>query len=223
MSTGSRAVKSCPVADSDRLGHQLEEAVLLQQDYESSASKLKMLEKQVKMLRQEKDEVHKVVPGNEAEAGRSCLLCSEGLVPCEQQLADSLERLRSQSKELKEAHSQRKLALQEFSELSERMADLRSSKQRLSRQLRDKEEEMDALLQKLDTTRQEIRKTEKIRKEVSEADPRASSGGVYSCSVHQLEAQLDDAKAEASKERKLREHSEVYSKQLETEVKSLKV
>uniref|UniRef100_H2UXC9 non-specific serine/threonine protein kinase n=1 Tax=Takifugu rubripes TaxID=31033 RepID=H2UXC9_TAKRU len=129
------------LADSDRLEHQLEEAVMLQQDYESSASKLKMLEKQVKMLRQEKDDVHK-------------------------QLSDSLERLRSQSKELKEAHSQRKLALQEFSELSERMADLRSSKQRLSRQLRDKEEEMDALLQKLDAMRQEIRKTEKIRKEL---------------------------------------------------------
>lgn len=46
------------------------------------------------------------------------------------------------------------------------MADLRSSKQRLSRQLRDKEEEMDALLQKMDAMRQEIRKTEKNRKEV---------------------------------------------------------
>lgn len=52
---------SSVVADSDRLEHQLEEAVLLQQDFESSASKLKMLEKQVKILRQEKDEVHKVV------------------------------------------------------------------------------------------------------------------------------------------------------------------
>ena len=41
--------------------------------------------------------------------------------------------------------------------------------------------------------------------------------------VSQLEAQLDDAKAEASKDRKLREHSEVYSKQLETELESLKV
>lgn len=80
-----------------------------------------------------------------------------------------MERLRSQTKELKEAHSQRKLALQEFSDLSERMADLRSSKQRLSRQLRDKEEEMDALLQKMDAMRQEIRKTEKNRKEVSQS------------------------------------------------------
>lgn len=33
----------------------------LRQDYESSAAKLKILEKQVKTLRQEKDEVHKVV------------------------------------------------------------------------------------------------------------------------------------------------------------------
>lgn len=85
----------------------------------------------------------------------------------EQQLSESLDRMRSQTKELKEAHSQRKLALTEFSELSERMGELRSSKQRLSRQLRDKEEEMDTLLQKMDTMRQEIRKIEKNRKEVS--------------------------------------------------------
>lgn len=49
------------------------------------------------------------------------------------------------------------------------MAELRSSKQRLSRQLRDKEEEMDALMQKMDALRQEIRKTEKNRKEVRRA------------------------------------------------------
>ncbi|XP_024147044.1 serine/threonine-protein kinase MRCK beta isoform X2 [Oryzias melastigma] len=129
------------LADSDRLEHQLEEAVTLRQDYESSASKLKTLEKQVKALRQEKEDVHK-------------------------QLADSLERMRSLTKELKDAHSQRKLALQEYSELSERMAELRSSKQRLSRQLRDKEEEADGLLQKMDGMRQEMRKMEKNRKEL---------------------------------------------------------
>uniref|UniRef100_A0A1A8EUV5 non-specific serine/threonine protein kinase n=2 Tax=Nothobranchius korthausae TaxID=1143690 RepID=A0A1A8EUV5_9TELE len=129
------------LADSDRLEHQLEEAVILRQDYESSASKLKTLEKQVKTLRHEKEEIHK-------------------------QVSDSLERLRSQSKELKEVHSQRKIAVQEFSELSERMAELRSSKMRLSRQLRDKEEEMDTQLQKMDALRQEIRKTEKNRKEL---------------------------------------------------------
>ncbi|KAJ8399206.1 hypothetical protein AAFF_G00415850 [Aldrovandia affinis] len=166
------------LADSDRLEHQLEEAVTLRQDYETSSTKLKALDKQVKALRQEKEDIHK-------------------------QLVESLERLKSQTKELKDAHQQRKLAMQEFSELNERMAELRSHKQRLSRQLRDKEEEMEVVMQKIDAMRQEIRKTEKARKE--------------------LEAQLEDAKAEASKERKLREHSEIYSKQLESELETLKV
>uniref|UniRef100_A0A9J8D4W0 non-specific serine/threonine protein kinase n=1 Tax=Cyprinus carpio carpio TaxID=630221 RepID=A0A9J8D4W0_CYPCA len=85
------------LADSDRLEHQLEEAVTLRQDFESSSTKLKALDKQVKALKQEKEDIHK------------------------------------------------------------------------------------------------------------------------------LESQLEDARAEASKERKLREHSEVYSKQLESELETLKV
>uniref|UniRef100_A0A9J7YZS7 non-specific serine/threonine protein kinase n=1 Tax=Cyprinus carpio carpio TaxID=630221 RepID=A0A9J7YZS7_CYPCA len=166
------------LADSDRLEHQLEEAVTLRQDFESSSTKLKALDKQVKALKLEKEDIHK-------------------------QLVESLDRLKSQTKELKDAHQQRKLAMQEFSELNERMAELRSQKQRLSRQLRDKEEEMEVVMQKIDAMRQDIRKTEKARKE--------------------LESQLEDACAEASKERKLREHSEVYSKQLESELEMLKV
>ncbi|XP_051501038.1 serine/threonine-protein kinase MRCK beta isoform X2 [Myxocyprinus asiaticus] len=166
------------LADSDRLEHQLEEAVTLRQDFESSSTKLKALDKQVKALKQEKEDIHK-------------------------QLVESLDRLKSQTKELKDAHQQRKLAMQEFSEVNERMAELRSQKQRLSRQLRDKEEEMEVVMQKIDAMRQDVRKTEKARKE--------------------LESQLEDAHAEASKERKLREHSEVYSKQLESELETLKV
>lgn len=42
-----------------------------------------------------------------------------------QDLVDANEKLKSQSKELKEAHSQRKLAMQEFSELNERLTELR--------------------------------------------------------------------------------------------------
>ncbi|XP_061559597.1 serine/threonine-protein kinase MRCK beta isoform X2 [Phycodurus eques] len=167
------------LADSDRLEHQLEEAVTLRQDYESSASKLKNLDKQVKTLRLEKDDVHK-------------------------QMQEALERLRIQSRELKEAHSQRRSALQEFSELSERMAELRSSKQRLSRQLRDKEEETDAVLQKMDGMRQDMRKTEKNRKELEaqldEVTAEASKekklkehGEVY---AKQLEAELQRFKSQ---------------------------
>uniref|UniRef100_UPI00398F2DBD serine/threonine-protein kinase MRCK beta isoform X3 n=1 Tax=Pristiophorus japonicus TaxID=55135 RepID=UPI00398F2DBD len=166
------------LAESDRLEHQLENAVSLRQDFEETTNKVKALEKQIKALKQEKEENHK-------------------------QLVETLERQKSQTKELKDAHQQRKIAMQEFSELNERMAELRSQKQKLSRHLRDKEEELEVAMQKIDTMRQEIRKAERARKE--------------------LEAQLEDSIAEASKERKLREHSEAYSKQLESEVEALKL
>ncbi|XP_043929523.1 serine/threonine-protein kinase MRCK beta-like [Protopterus annectens] len=119
------------------------------------------------------------------------------------QLIETQDRLKSHTKELKDAHQQRKLVLQEFSELNEKMADLRSSRQKLSRQLRDKEEEIETVMQKLDTMRQDLRKADKSRKE--------------------LEAQLEEVSAEASKERKLREHSDLYTKQLEGEIETLKV
>lgn len=82
-------------------------------------------------------------------------------------MVEASERLKSQTKELKDAHQQRKRALQEFSELNERMAELRSLKQKVSRQLRDKEEEMEVAMQKIDSMRQDLRKSEKSRKEVA--------------------------------------------------------
>ncbi|KAL7992690.1 hypothetical protein Chor_016946 [Crotalus horridus] len=129
------------IADSNRLERQLEDAVTLRQEHEDSTHKLKGLEKQCRILRQEKEDLHK-------------------------QLLEVSERLKIQSKELKDAHQQRKLAMQEFSELNERMADLRSYKQKLSRQLRDKEEEVEVIMQKTDSMRQEMRKLEKARKEL---------------------------------------------------------
>lgn len=83
--------------------------------------------------------------------------------------------MKSQARELKDAHQQRKLALQEFSELSERVAELRTQKQKVSRQLRDKEEEVEAAMQKVDAMRQEVRKSERLRKEVGWAP--AALGG----------------------------------------------
>lgn len=81
------------------------------------------------------------------------------------------EKVKAQWKELKEAHSQKKMAMKEFSELNEQLSDLRSQKQRLSRQFRDKEEEMEGVSQKLEALRLEIRKAEKMRKEVYASKP----------------------------------------------------
>lgn len=129
------------IADSNKLERQLEDAVALRSEQEGSALRLKGLEKQYRVARQEKEDLHK-------------------------QLVEASERLKSQAKELKDAHQQRKLALQEFSELSERVAELRAQKQKVSRQLRDKEEEVEAAMQKVDSMRQEVRKSERLRKEL---------------------------------------------------------
>ncbi|PNI13403.1 MZT2A isoform 2 [Pan troglodytes] len=53
------------------------------------------------------------------------------------QLVEASETLKSQAKELKDAHQQQKLALQEFLELNELMAELYSQKQKLEAQLKD--------------------------------------------------------------------------------------
>ena len=50
------------------------------------------------------------------------------------------EKLKLQSKELKDAVSQRKLAMSEYTEVTDKLSELRQQKQKLSRTVRDKEE-----------------------------------------------------------------------------------
>ncbi|XP_056873722.1 serine/threonine-protein kinase MRCK alpha isoform X2 [Takifugu flavidus] len=166
------------IADSGQLEKQLEDVSLARRDLEDSSRHVKTLEKQMKAITQERDELHK-------------------------DILEATEKLRCQSKELKEAHSQRKLAMQEFSELNERLTDLRSAKQRLARQLRDKEEEIESQTQKVEALRLEVRKAERAKKE--------------------MESQAEEQSVETQKERKLRERNEQYSRQLEEELERLKL
>lgn len=68
--------------------------------------------------------------------------------------------------------------------------------------MRDKEEELEGAMQKIDSLRHDIRKAEKLRRE--------------------LEARIEEAIAEAGKERKLRERSEEYCKQVEEETEKVR-
>uniref|UniRef100_A0A8C3S783 Serine/threonine-protein kinase MRCK alpha n=1 Tax=Chelydra serpentina TaxID=8475 RepID=A0A8C3S783_CHESE len=142
-------------------------------ELDDASRQIKAFEKQIRALKQEREDLNK-------------------------ELMESSERLKSQTKELKDAHSQRKLAMQEFSEMNERLTDLHSQKQKLTRQVRDKEEEMDVVMQKVEILRQELRRTERLKKEVS------------------------SEKEFVESLRKLRERSEQYSKQLESELEGLK-
>lgn len=139
--------------------------------------KIKELEKIIRLLKQEKDVAQK-------------------------DKLDAEEKLKLQDKELKDALGQRKLAMAEYNEVTDRLAELRQQKQKLSRQVRDKEEELEVAMQKIDSLRHDIRKAEKLRRE--------------------LEARIEEAIAEAGKERKLRERSEEYCKQVEEETEKVR-
>lgn len=73
-------------------------------------AKLKELEKVIKNLKQEKEEILK-------------------------DKQDLLEKLKFQDKELKDAIAQKKLAMTEYSEVSDKLAELRQQKQKFSRQV----------------------------------------------------------------------------------------
>ncbi|KAL1257513.1 hypothetical protein QQF64_010757, partial [Cirrhinus molitorella] len=129
------------IADTGQVGQKLEQASSARRDLEDSSKQVRSLEKQLKSMKQERDDLQKG-------------------------LQESSEKLKTQAKELKEADSQRKMAMQEFGEVSEKVTELRSHKQRLSRQLRDKEEEIDSLNQKVEALRLEVRKAERAKKEM---------------------------------------------------------
>lgn len=79
---------------------------------------------------------------------------------------DLLERLNSQEKELKDAIQQRTLAMNEYTEVTDKLSELRTQKQKISKQVRDKEEELEVAMQKIDALRNEVRRIEKGRREM---------------------------------------------------------
>lgn len=57
------------------------------------------------------------------------------------------------------------MAMAEYAEVTDKLSELRSQKQKLSRQVRDKEEELETAMQKIDNLRNDIRKADKGRRE----------------------------------------------------------
>lgn len=139
-------------------------------DGQSTEVKVLDLERAVRALKQEKEELVK-------------------------EKVDALDRLKLQDKELKDALSQRKSAMEEYTEVTDKLGELRNHKQKLSRQVRDKEEELEAAMQKIDGLRNDVRKLDKGKRE--------------------LEARVEDQATEVVQERKQRERSEEYCRQLQ--------
>ncbi|XP_065345680.1 serine/threonine-protein kinase Genghis Khan isoform X4 [Cloeon dipterum] len=172
-----------------------------------SADEFRMLQDKVMLLTERNTELETSLHSQSnskdtEEMDKLVSVLRKELEELQKEKQDFTDKLKIQEKELKDALSQRKLAMTEYTEVTDRLSELRQQKQKLSRQVRDKEEELEQAMQKVDALRQDIRRAEKLRRE--------------------LEVRIEEAQAEAGKERKLRERTEEYCKQMEEEMEKLR-
>jgi len=85
--------------------------------------------------------------------------------------------------------------------LSNRLSELRQQKAKLSRQVRDKEEELEGTLQKMDALRNDLRRAEKLRRD--------------------LESRAEELSADATREKRLRERAEEHARSLSEDLERL--
>ncbi|XP_043243359.1 serine/threonine-protein kinase Genghis Khan-like isoform X2 [Amphibalanus amphitrite] len=140
------------------------------------------------LLRQELDTAESEASSQRRELERSLKVAAADRDGLRRELQEAQEKLQLQGRELADALSQRKLAMSEYAEVSDKLSELRAQKQKLSRQVRDKEEEVETSMQKLDALRQDIRRGEKLRRE--------------------LEARCEQAEQESARERRQRQRAE---------------
>lgn len=106
-----------------------------------------------------------------------------------------LENLKAVENDLKTSNQQCKQRMTEFMDLSDEAKELRQQKMINVRQMRDKDEEIERQTQKLDGVRAELRVAEKSRRD--------------------LEQRLQEALADATREKQAKERSEEFSRQLQ--------
>lgn len=112
------------------------------------------------------------------------------------------EKLSNTQKDFRETQGQKKLAMEEFSDLNDKLAEVRSQKMKLSRLVREKEEEIENVMNKLDQHRQDLRTSEKKKRE--------------------LITQVEELQADVHRESKLHAKADLYCQQLEEEIDSVK-
>ncbi|KAK2191931.1 hypothetical protein NP493_42g06006 [Ridgeia piscesae] len=142
-----------------------------------SQEQLKVLEKNNKLLKTEKDSLR-------------------------EELEDIQAKYKQQTKALRDAMAQRKQALAEFTDVHEKLADLQTQKQKLTRLISKYEEDVECERQRAENLQQDLLKADRTRRE--------------------MQALVDESQTEASKERKCRERLELFTAELEHELEELK-
>ncbi|XP_035826923.1 serine/threonine-protein kinase MRCK alpha isoform X4 [Aplysia californica] len=120
----------------------------------------------------------------------------------EKELQEWRDKYKSQARELKEALNKQKLAMEQYTDINDQLMKLQSKVKELTREVRNKEEEIEDQRRMIDSLKSEKRKGEKT--------------------INELQNHLDEARSESGKERRLRERAEQYAQDLEVEMESIK-
>ncbi|KAL3874670.1 hypothetical protein ACJMK2_037651 [Sinanodonta woodiana] len=120
----------------------------------------------------------------------------------EKELQDFRDKYKVQARELKEAVAKQKIALERYTETNDTLLKAQSKVKEITRECRKKEEEADEYRRKLESLKNERRRMEK--------------------SVTELQGQVEEHWADLSREKKLRERSETYARDLEQEMETIR-
>ncbi|XP_061167122.1 serine/threonine-protein kinase MRCK alpha-like isoform X2 [Saccostrea echinata] len=176
-------------------------------------------ESEVRQLKEEIAVLHRVVAESQTEISeveqdfkraqdlkidleRKMRIIEEEKMALEKDLQDLRDKYKLQARELKDAVAKQKIAIEQFTDTNESLLKSQSKVKELTRDARNKDEEIDEYRRKLESVKNERRRAEK--------------------NVQELHGQVDEYRADSNKERKLRERAEQYSRELEQEIEAAK-
>ncbi|XP_053305389.1 serine/threonine-protein kinase MRCK gamma [Spea bombifrons] len=143
----------------------------------TSGAQIQSLQKQITSLKQEKD-------------------------ACTKELSEALEKFKLQSEDLRLALKKQREVQEELRDIEGKCEGISAQSGRLSRRLKDKEEEVEAATERVRILRRDLHKAEASRRET--------------------ESKIEDLKVELERQRKLRERSEALAAQAVEDLEKLK-
>ncbi|CAG5119390.1 unnamed protein product, partial [Candidula unifasciata] len=178
-------------SDENLLQQQREEIEVLQKVISDSQDEVRSLEQELKRT-------------NEAvfDLKRKLKLSEDEKAAFEKELQEEREKYKSQSRDLKEAVNKQKVVMDQYTDVNDQFMKQQSKVRELTRELRNKEEEISDQQKTCETFKQDKRKLERT--------------------ISELHNQIDEARSESVKESRLRERATAYSKELEAEIERLK-
>ncbi|XP_053397279.1 serine/threonine-protein kinase MRCK alpha-like isoform X2 [Mercenaria mercenaria] len=176
-------------------------------------------EAESRQLKEEVAILHKVVADSQSEISiaeqdlrkareakqdieRKMKLIDEEKTTLEREIQDLRDKYKQQARELKDAVAKQKIAIEQYTDSNDLLLKSQSKVKELTRDLRNQTEETDEYKRKMDSLKNERRRMEK--------------------NITELHSQIEEFRADANRERKLRERAEEYSQEIEMEIETLK-